>query len=106
MPEVGEPDSLSQDEPGHQEYSRNAKNVSGKSVVFQRGVGTNEGWASFIDFFRLSCGIAERNASHVNVRVGISPDQIEEASAATASVNAGGSELGAACLRVADQKFD
>ena len=106
VPEVGEPDSLSQDEPGHQEHGSHAEHMGGKSVMFHGGLGSNESWASLVDLLALSGGIAERNAGHVDVGVSIGPDKIEEASAAAAGVVAGGSKLRAAGLRVADQQFD
>lgn len=106
VPEVREPDSFSDDEPGHKKDSSNTEDVSSKSVVLHGRVGSNECWASFVDFFALSCSIAERNAGHVDVRISVSPDEIEEASAAAASIIACCSELRAACLRVADEEFD
>ena len=106
VPEVREPDSFSQDKPSHEEDSSNTQNVSSKSVVFHGRVRSNKCWASFVNLFALSGSITERNTRHVNVRVSISSHEIEEATAAAASVVACCSNLRAACLRVTDQKFD
>lgn len=106
MPEVGEPDSFSEDEPSHKEYSSNTENVSSESEMFHGGMGSNKSWASFVDLFTLSGSIAEWNTSNVNVRVGISSNKIEEACAAAASIIADCSEFRTASLRVTNEKFD
>ena len=54
VPEVGVPNSLSNDEPGHQENSGNTENVSSEFIVSHWGVGSNESRASFTVFLALS----------------------------------------------------
>lgn len=105
VPEVGEPDTLSQDEPGHEEDCSHAKDMGNKSVVLHGRVRANEGGASFADLFALSGRVTEGNSGHVYVRVSIGSDKVEEACEAAAGIEAGSSDLGAAGLGMADKEL-
>lgn len=74
MPKSWEVDSLPQDEPGHQEYSSHTENVSSESIVFERRVRANKGWAGFTDFLALSSRVTEWDSRHIDIGIGILPD--------------------------------
>lgn len=105
VPEPVEGHALSQDEPGHQEHGGHAENVGGEPVVLHGGLVADVGGAPVVDLLCLSGGIAEGDARHVDVGIGVSPDQVPEAVAAAAAVVASSAQLGAASLRVADEQL-
>ena len=106
VPEIGVPNSLSEDEPSHQENSGHTENMSCEFVVSHWGVWSNEGWASFAILLAFTSRIAERNSRHVDIAIGIGSDQIEEACEDSTGVVAAGAKLATASLRMADEKFD
>ena len=82
--------SFSQNEPSHEENSSNAEYMGSKSVVLHGWMGANETGACFTNLLALSSWVTEGNSWHVDVRVGILPDEIKAASDTAARIIAAG----------------